>query len=175
MKTGYSMALLALATVALTPNALAHASLETKAAPAGSHYKAVIRIGHGCDGAATHTLRVQLPPEMHQSKPMPKPGWELQRVQQKLDAPYDYDGQSVTEDARELVWSGGSLPDDYYDEFVFTTVLAGEIGQTLYVKAIQECDGAQVRWEQIPAEGQSSHDLAFPAPGVRLEGRAHHH
>lgn len=175
MKTLYSMTLVVLSTVALMPDAQAHATLEKTTAPAGSHYKAVIRIGHGCDGAATHTVRVQLPPQMHQSKPMPKPGWELQRVQQKLDTPYDYYGETVTQDARELVWSGGNLPDDYYDEFVFTTVLAGEVGQTLHVKTIQECAGAQVRWEQIPVRGQNSHDLAFPAPGVKLEGVAHHH
>jgi periplasmic copper chaperone A len=36
--------------------AFAHATLETKEAPASSFYKAVIRIGHGCEGTATTSM-----------------------------------------------------------------------------------------------------------------------
>ena len=36
----------------------AHVTLEQPKAPAGSTVKAVLRVGHGCDGSATHTLRV---------------------------------------------------------------------------------------------------------------------
>jgi uncharacterized protein YcnI len=175
MKSLFPLTLLALSSMTAAGSALAHLSLETATAAAGSHYKAVVKIGHGCDGAATRTLRVQLPLEMQHSKPMPKPGWNLELVREKLETPYDYFGESVTEDVRELVWSGGNLGDDYYDEFVFSTQLAGEAGQTLYLKTIQECTEGVLRWVEIPAEGQDAHELAHPAPSLMLKAEQHQH
>ena len=66
-------ALVAAAVLACLPSAaaLAHTSLEVKQAPAGSLYKAVLRVGHGCDGSSTTTLRVQIPEGVIAVKPMP--------------------------------------------------------------------------------------------------------
>jgi uncharacterized protein YcnI len=94
---------------------------------------------------------------------------------EKLDSPYDYYGKTVTEDVRDLVWSGGNLGDDYYDEFVFSTHLAGETGQTLYLKSIQECSEGSLRWVEIPAGGQDAHELEHPAPSLMLEAEQHQH
>ena len=57
--------------------ALAHATLETAVASPDSDDKAVVRIGHGCDGAATHTVRVTVPEGVISVKPMPKAGREI--------------------------------------------------------------------------------------------------
>jgi uncharacterized protein YcnI len=45
----------------LAGSAAAHVTLEQEEAAANSTYKAVLRVGHGCEGAATNTLRVQIP------------------------------------------------------------------------------------------------------------------
>ncbi|GAA3712322.1 YcnI family protein [Oceanisphaera sediminis] len=175
MKPLLPLALAALSSLVVSQAAFAHASLETKTAPAGSHYKGVIKIGHGCDGAATQTLRVQLPLEVQHAKPMPKAGWQLELKREKLDVPYDYYGTQVSEDVRELVWTGGNLSDDHYDEFVFTARLAGEPGETLYLNTIQECTQGELRWTEIPADGQDPHDLPHPAPAITLTEAKHHH
>lgn len=174
MKAMLPLVFAALSSTMMTSTVFAHATLATSTAPAGSHYKGVLKVGHGCEGEATHTLRVQLPLEMQRAKPMPKPGWDLELKRQQLDTPYDYYGSEITEDVRELVWSGGNLSDDYYDEFVFTARLAGEPGQTLYVKTIQQCVNGEQRWVEIPVKGQDPHDLEHPAPSVKLT-EAHHH
>jgi uncharacterized protein YcnI len=48
-------------TAALTGQALAHVSIEPAEAPAESTYKGVLKVGHGCEGAATISIRVQIP------------------------------------------------------------------------------------------------------------------
>ncbi|GGD37821.1 hypothetical protein GCM10011335_45690 [Aureimonas glaciei] len=48
-------------TAALTGQALAHVSIEPTEAPSESTYKGVLKVGHGCEGAATTSIRVQIP------------------------------------------------------------------------------------------------------------------
>jgi uncharacterized protein YcnI len=77
----------------------------------------------------------------------------------------------MKEGVKEIVWKGGSLADDEYDEFVFRAFLTDSlpVGKTVCVPVVQECpEGAAERWIEIPAEGQSSDDLEFPAPGIKL-------
>jgi hypothetical protein len=53
---------LALAALSLaTPLALAHVSLVPAHVEAGTVYHGVLRVGHGCDGASTTAVEVQLP------------------------------------------------------------------------------------------------------------------
>ena len=45
---------------------------------------------------------------------------------------YDLYGKPVSEGVKEIVWTGGELPDAFYDEFVFRARIAGEAaGKTL--------------------------------------------
>ena len=81
--------------LASTP-VLAHATLEAKEAPAGAVYRAVIRIGHGCKGEATHTLRVKLPEGFYNAKPMPKAGWTLETGKGAYATPFDNHGKQMT-------------------------------------------------------------------------------
>ncbi|OHV79517.1 YcnI family protein [Ensifer sp. LCM 4579] len=162
----------ATALIALTATtAFAHATLEKTEAPVGSAYKAVIRIGHGCEGKPTIAVRVQVPEGVIAAKPMPKPGWTLEKIKGAYEKSYDYYGTPMKEGVKEIVWKGGSLADDDYDEFVFRAFLTNSlpVGKTLYLPIVQECpDGAAERWIEIPAEGQSSEDLEHPAPGIKL-------
>jgi uncharacterized protein YcnI len=164
---------LTLATAAslLALPAFAHVTLEKGEAPVGSTYKAVLRVPHGCEGKPTNVVRVQVPEGMFGVKPMPKAGWTLEKVVGKYEKAYDNHGTPLTEGVKEVVWSGGNLGDDEYDEFVVRGSLAPDlaVGSTLYFKVVQECsDGAAERWIEIPAEGQSADDLEMPAPGLKL-------
>ena len=156
---------------ASTAAAGAHVSLETQEAAVGSTYKAVFRVPHGCEGQPTNVVRVQIPEGVIAVKPMPKAGWELEKVQGAYAQSYDYYGTPTSEGVKEIVWSGGNLGDDEYDEFVLRAYLTGGLpaGETLYFPVVQECPGGLAeRWIETPAEGQSADDLELPAPGVRL-------
>lgn len=154
---------------ALGQPAAAHVTLETQQAVAGSTYKAVLRVGHGCEGTPMHTIRVRVPDGMVSVKPMPKPGWQLTTVKGKLDQPIDDGhGGKITEGVREIVWTSGKLMDEHYDEFVFRGQLPNKPGQTIYIPVVQECERGVHRWIEIPAAGKSPNDYKEPAPGVRL-------
>jgi periplasmic copper chaperone A len=152
--------------------ASAHVTLETREAPVGAPYKAVLRVPHGCDGAATIALRVRVPGGMIAVKPMPKPGWKIETVSGKYPKTYSYfHGAKLTEGVVEVSFSGGNLPDAYYDEFVFTGFIAGDLepGTVLYFPVVQECEKGVHRWIEIPAAGKSSGDYREPAPALKLQ------
>lgn len=169
--TRTKLAALGAAALMLAPvTALAHVTMEVQQATAGSTYKAVLRVPHGCAGAATLKVRVQIPEGFIAVKPMPKAGWTLDIVKGKYEGSYDLHGGKLTEGAKELSWTG-NLPDDYYDEFVFrgTLTKAFAVGSTVYFPVVQECEGGKAeRWIEIPADGKSADDYEAPAPGVRI-------
>jgi uncharacterized protein YcnI/copper(I)-binding protein len=151
-----------------TVSALAHVTLEVREAKSGAPYKATLRVPHGCDGTATLKVRAQIPEGVIAVKPMPKPGWQLETVKGKYDKSYPYyHGQQLTEGVKEIVWSGGKLPDEHYDEFVFSGFLAGDLNPgPLYIPVTQECEKGEARWADIPVPGQDRHALKAPAPAL---------
>ena len=152
--------------------AYAHVTLEGRQAAIGTWYKAVFAVPHGCAGSATTKIRVQIPDGVIDVKPMPKPGWNVEVVKGKYAAPYDFHGGKISEGAKEVVWSGGKLLDDNYDEFVISTFLTGALkpNTTLYFPTVQECEQGISRWIDIPAgeDAGHAHESKWPAPGVRL-------
>lgn len=150
--------------------AFAHITLEQQEAEAGSAYKAVFRVGHGCEGSPTVRVRVRIPEGVISVKPMPKPGWTVETVTGPYEQSYDYHGTPVSEGVKEVVWSGGRLSDEHYDEFVLRGQLAEGLptDRVLYFPTVQECEEGVERWIEIPAEGESPDDYEYPAPGVRL-------
>lgn len=154
-----------------TTGALAHVTLEVREAPVGSTYKAVLRVPHGCEGKPTNVVRVQVPEGFYGVKAQPKAGWTLEKVKGKYDKPFNNGHAEITEGTKEVIWSGGNLADDEYDEFVLRGSIAKDLkaGDTLYFAVVQECpEGAKERWIEIPKEGQTSSDLEMPAPGLKL-------
>lgn len=146
--------------------ALAHATLEGKATPAGAAYRAVIRIGHGCDGQATNTLRVSLPEGFYDARPMPKAGWALETVKGAYATPFDDHGTAMTEGTREVIWSGGGLRDEWYDEFVIRGTVGKDLapGTLLHFPVVQECASARVGWTDVSGKA----GVANPAPAVAV-------
>ena len=153
--------------------AAAHVTLENKQAAVGSYYKAVFAVPHGCAGSPTVKLRVQIPEGVIGVKPMPKAGWTVETVKGKYAAEYEHHGSKLSEGVKEVVWSGGKLADDNYDEFVAATYLTTGLkpNTTLYFPVVQECEQGVSRWIDIPSsEGHSGHGPGSktPAPGLKL-------
>lgn len=150
----------------------AHATLETTEAPAGATYKAVLRVTHGCAGAATRTVRIAIPEGVIAVKPMPKAGWQLSTVKGDYARSYDYHGKPMATGVTEVIWSGGELPDEFYDEFVFWAYVTElPAGQVLAFPAVQVCDSGEVAWTEIAAAGQDAHSQTHPAPTLTVLNR----
>lgn len=164
---------LALMLAALAGPALAHATLETPEARVGSTYKAVLRVPHGCGTLPTHTVRIQIPEGFFNVKPMPKAGWTLETVTGAYAKSYDNHGTPVTEGVKEIVWSGGNLPNEWYDEFIFRGSFAGDlpVDTVFYFPAVQECKGAEEAWIDTSGDPKAK----MPAPGVKLIKGGHGH
>jgi len=162
--------LILVAALAASP-AVAHVYLEGKRTTVGSSYKAVFAVPHGCSGSPTVKIRVQIPEGVISVKPMPKAGWNVDVVEGPYASAYDYHGNKLTSGVKEVVWSGGKLPDQNYDEFVVSSFLTDTLkpNTTLYFPVVQECEKGVSRWIEIPAEGAAhSHEDKSPAPGVKL-------
>src|SRR4051812_42763302 len=76
-KLSMKFALPSLLGLVLCQSAWAHVSLESPRAEAGGTYRAVFRVNHGCDNAATTAVAVQVPPALTSSRAEPRPGWNV--------------------------------------------------------------------------------------------------
>jgi uncharacterized protein YcnI/copper(I)-binding protein len=167
-------ALLATSAVVLISAAASPAGAHVSVAPAEARGNASLRLAfqvpHGCGSAATTALRVQIPEGVISVKPMPKPGWTLTTTKGDYAKTYQSHGRSLTSGVKEIVWAGGTLPDDQYDEFVISGFVTADLpaGQPVSFPVIQQCGTTEARWTEIPAAGQSAHDLKSPAPAFRL-------
>lgn len=155
----------------------AHITLEQGEAAAGSAYKIVLRVPHGCDGSATTKIDVKLPEGVIAAKPMPKAGWQIEIRNGAFARGYAfYHGITLKEGAREISWSGGKLPDEYYDEFVIAAFVAKELAPgPLYFLVKQTCEKGEADWSEIPAADRDAHALKFPAPMLNVTEPHDHH
>ncbi|MES3009354.1 MAG: YcnI family protein [Pseudomonadota bacterium] len=155
--------------------AFGHITLDNQAAAAGSGYKAVLRVGHGCDGAATQRLRVAIPPGFKGAKPMPKPGWVLTTRVEKLAVPYTSHGKTIAQDVVEVSWTAATaanaLPDAHYDEFVLRGTLPDAPGP-MWFKVLQSCTKGQNDWAEVPTSGTSTKGLKAPAALLEIQPAA---
>jgi uncharacterized protein YcnI len=160
---------LALATIVTTTAAAlssvlpasAHASLQLYGSTpvAGGYGHMFVRVPHGCDGAATDTVKVQIPAGFTSVKAQAKAGWQVATVKA--------DGTNVS----EVIWSGGSLPDSQFDDFGISVKFPTAPG-VYYAPVVQMCGSASAAWVQIPAAGENSHSLKSPAPSVKVLDKA---
>ena len=143
-----------------------HLVLDEPAALAGRSYKAILRVGHGCDGSPTTAIKVIIPAGFQGAKPMPKAGWTLSITRAKLPKPLESHGKTVTEDVADITWSANSkdswLPDAWYDEFVLRGSLPGLAGP-MWFKVLQTCEKGSHNWSEVPAVGTSTEGLKSPA------------
>ncbi|HEU4622201.1 MAG TPA: YcnI family protein [Burkholderiaceae bacterium] len=142
-------------------SANAHVVLEQKSAVAGSYYKATFMVGHGCDGRATTSVNVKLPPGIESARPQPKAGWTVAVRMEKLATPVVLHGKTYDERVAEITWTGGPLDAAHYDEFVVLAKLPKQTGPLAF-GFTQYC-GNDAKLEWTGPAGSSS-----PAPVLEL-------
>lgn len=152
----------ALAAAAAATPAAAHIAADPAQATAGAYQAVRFRVGHGCDGAATTAVRIEIPAQMVSARPQPKPGWALEIAKA---------GDRVA----AITWRG-TLPADQFEEFAIFFKLPAQAGR-LALPAVQTCGETQIRWTEIPDEGPRP---KRPAPILTLTpapvaGETHRH
>ncbi len=142
----------------------------------GSGTEISIRVPHGCDGAATTALEVQIPAGVTSVKPKLMAGWAIDVVSAPPVLPSMAPDASFTDEQMDAMtapvvssikWSGGTLPDSEYADFQLRAVFPETPG-TIALPAVQYCGDTQVAWIEIPAAGQDPETLEHPAPTVTV-------
>lgn len=166
MTNSFRGALGAAALLACSTSAFAHAVMAVREATPGAAYRGTVQVMHGCAGSPTVAVRVTIPDGVTGARPMPKPGWTLSTVK----APPARADASGHPETAEIVWTGGSLPDDQFDEFTFQARIADGLapGAVVRFPIVQTCAAGEARWTEMPAPGQDARALRHPAPGVTL-------
>jgi len=165
MKTLTPLTLLAL----IAGAAQAHITLDQPEAPAGSSYRAVFKVGHGCEGgAATKEIVITLPEGLLQgAKPSPKPGWMLTTKRRPLKTPLESHGKPVTDELAEVRWTANGeanyLQDAWYDEFILRATLPAATGELAFAVR-QVCTQGEWKWAEAPTAANPKPR----APAVRL-------
>ncbi|OSP56138.1 DUF1775 domain-containing protein [Pseudoruegeria sp. SK021] len=142
----------------------AHSTLEQQDAKIGTTTKLTLRVPHGCDGAATNAVTIDLPEGIYAAKPMPKAGWTLEVTTGAYATPFDNHGTEMTEGVQQIRWSGGHLEDAWYDEFIFRASVGPELtpGTILYFPTVQTCADSVADW----TDTSGSHSVPNPAPSL---------
>lgn len=123
--------------------------LEQTQAESGSYYKGVLIVTEGCNGAATTRITVDIPEGLQFAQPMPKAGWQLEIVKKPVQRPFFRDGIEITEAVRQITWSGNSLHDIHFDEFIFRGRIGVGATSKLYFPVNQKCESGELFWDQI--------------------------
>lgn len=149
----------------------AHVGLEWPVAMAGTAYKAVFKIGHGCGASPTRQVIVDIPAGVRNARPMPRPGWTVEIEQAPLSPPRQDHGRTVTQDVSRITWTART-PEDmldtaHYDEFVLHAQLP-DAASPLYWPVRQVCPEGRLDWVQVPVPGQKAGELTSPAAMLEL-------
>lgn len=161
----------ALMTFLSTTSSFAHIVADPAEARPGSYFRTALRVGHGCGvDKPTISVRVSIPEGIANASAQPKPGWEIKVETTKLTQPIDAGhGRKTDMVVSAITWTGGSLPNEQFDEFGLVLKLPDAPGKDLWLPVVQTCAGGEARWDQIPAAGQKADR---PAALIRIAGTA---
>lgn len=150
--------------------ASAHVSITPTTTAAGAYTVLTVSVPHGCEGAPTTEVAIQIPEEILGVTPTRNALWEVTKEKEQLAEPVtDAHGNEVTErDAVVVYTTRKPLPEGYRDAFELSVQLPDAEGQTLAFPAIQTCTRGETAWTEVAAEGQDPHELEHPAPTVTI-------
>src|SRR4029077_10962185 len=152
----------------------AHVSLHPNEVPTGSFATLDIRVPNEMESANTVKLAVQVPPGFLDISTEYMPGWTSKVLTSKLAKPVQTDDGEVTEQVREIVWTGdgkqGLIPPGQFLNFPISTEIPGKEGEVLTFKVLQFYDnGEVVRWIGGPNSEEPAPQIDVTAPGGVLQ------
>ncbi|MEJ6021557.1 copper chaperone PCu(A)C [Ramlibacter sp. PS4R-6] len=138
---------LLLSSLAFCGAASAHVGIDPPVAETGAPWNGVVRIGHGCDAAATTAVELKLPAGVTAVRAQAKAGWQVALTPQQVTwtvAP------GTTPDAKDK----GDFP---------LELRVASAPAATWLTAVQRCGATAVEWSQVPAPGASTEGMKTPA------------
>lgn len=173
MRIKFTLAVVALIALVTPAAAAAHVTVSPEEASADGYAMLDFTVPHGCDAAPTTGISIQMPPQVVSATPEEVPGWNVRTKEGKLPQPAEQHGETITEGVRQVTWDGGSLPDAHLQRFGLSVALAGEPGESVPFKVVQECaGGAETAWVQVASP--DGPEPEHPAPAVVLTAGDEH-
>jgi len=151
--------------------ARAHVGVTSTTTEAGSQALLTFSIPHGCNDSATTKVSLHMPDGINTVIPTVNSNWTIEKVIENLATPQkDSKGAEITQRIAKVDYTAKApLPADYRDTFTLSLRLPETAaGTTLYFPTIQTCEKGDNAWIEIPAAGQTSHDLKLPAPAISI-------
>lgn len=153
MKKLFSSLLILLLGLLIAPNAFAHVTVKPTEIGLGARANFVVSVPTEEDVPTTE-VRLVIPNGIKSVRPNAKPGWtiEIKRIGESMKGAVLNTGQPAPdpETVTEIVWSGGSIPVEMRDEFVFSAQAPSE-ATSLSWKAYQTyANGEVVAWDADP-------------------------
>ena len=155
----------------LPGSAAAHVSLQADSTAAGAQAVLTLAVPHGCDGAPTTRIAVQIPAGLDSVTPTINPGWTVTKRSQKLAQPVTSRHNTVlTHRVAEVVWTARTpLAEGYRDTLSLQVPLPeGAAGRQLVFPTVQTCTTGETAWTQVAAPGQDAAALEHPAPSLTV-------
>ncbi len=151
-------------------SASAHVTVEPDTTAAGAYSVLTFSSSHGCEGSPTTSFTINIPDSVADAKPTVYEGWDVKKVEEKLDEPLTLeDGSTITKHVGQIVYTAKTpLEDGYRMAFEVAMQNPEKAGETLAFPVLQECEKGQTDWAEMPAEDQDPHELESPAPTYTL-------
>jgi periplasmic copper chaperone A len=142
--------------------------------PTGSFATLDTRVPNEVESANTVKLAVQVPPGFLDISTEYMPGWTSKVLTSKLAKPIQADDGEVTEQVREIIWTGdgkqGLIPPGQFLNFPISTEIPGKAGEELTFKILQYYDnGEVVRWIGGPNSEEPAPQIDVTAEGGVLQ------
>jgi periplasmic copper chaperone A len=142
--------------------AQAHVTIHPNALPSGGYTVIDVRVPNERPTANTTKVDVQFPPGFYSVSYRAVPGWKARLVYRKLAKPVTVEGQSVSQEVGEVVFTGKLPPKQFIEFPLSVAVPAAKPGTLLTFKALQTyANGEVVRWIGPPSADT-------PAPQVKI-------
>ncbi|KAF9157962.1 hypothetical protein DFQ26_008121 [Actinomortierella ambigua] len=137
-------------TATLLATASAHVTINPPTGTSGGYSQGNFRVPHGCSGNATDQVIVQIPKDVTSVKPRALPPWTTTINMVPLDVPIQTESGTINTTVGSVTWSGGNLPDSFYEDFGLQFKLP-KMNGTLYWNVYQHCvNGEWLNWTQVP-------------------------
>lgn len=127
--------LLALMLATIPAAAVAHVTATPSVVETGARSQVAFRVGHGCEGQATTTLRIEVPVGVEEAQARPVAGW-------KIEITMAADGHVTA-----VTWRG-RLPDDQFDVFELSFRAPDKEGRLTF-PVVQSCGAKQAHWSPM--------------------------
>lgn len=141
-KSVLSAAVLGLAAVVVLPlSAAAHVVVSPGEVGVGKRQVFSVGVPNESETAQVVSVRLVIPDELESLRPNVKPGWNVEVKKT---------GTGEDSKVTEIIWSGGSVPVDQRDEFLFQAKAPAKTTELNWKAYETYSDGTVVAWDQEP-------------------------